>query len=393
MTEYRSLFTAYKNSGLSYLDSASTTQKPDAVIATVQTYLTELAANPSRGSYAAAVVREKGITETRQKVARFVGAASATDIVFTSGATEGINAVMYAWAAHTLADGDEILLCRDDHQSTVLPWVHLQRLLASRGVHIRLRYYEHTPYTGGVDMQSVRSQLSLQTRLVVATHIHNIFGTAIDTKELRQIAGDVPILLDASQSIAHIPIDVQAMGMDFMVFSGHKMFAIEGSGALYISPARQSELQSFIVGSKGSVRTDDSPSALLESGTPNTMGILSLGAAVDFMTQIGIENICSYIDGLMSALYDSLASHPGIQFLPGFAHNPSAGSYGILACRIAGKQSSDVGEYLGAEGVLLRAGSHCSADESSVEDSLRISLQIYNTKQDIYRLREALDKV
>lgn len=386
MNKYKDLFTTYKNSDLTYLDSASTTQKPDVVVSAINNYLSKISVNPGRGSYSASNYLSKEEANIRQKVADFINAESANDIVFTSGATESINAVMYSWALHNLNNGDEILLCKQDHQSTILPWIQLKELLKQMGKAIELKYYTHTQYLGNADIESIKSQITSKTKLIVLTHIHNVYGTLTNVQNVKDIATNIPILLDVSQTISHIPTNIQELGIDFLVFSGHKMFALEGIGILYINPKYHMQLNPFILGSKGNKEKKDIPSEILESGTLNTLGIISLGAAIDFMNKIHVDNIHNYLNDLTNYLYTSLKNINNIEFLSGFAYDQSKEGYGIISFRIRGKTSSEIGEYLSENSILVRTGTHCTADTSNIEDSLRISLQIYNIKEDINQL-------
>jgi cysteine desulfurase/selenocysteine lyase len=392
MNKYKDLFTTYKDSKLIYLDSASTTQKPDVVISAINNYLSEISVNPDRGSYSPSNKRSKQIEDIRQKVADFINAESPKDIVFTSGATESINAAMYSWALYNLENGDEILLCQEDHQSTILPWIHLKELLKKMGKTIELKYYTHTQYLGNADIESIKSQITSKTKLIVLTHIHNVYGTLTNVQSVRDIAGNIPILLDASQSISHIPVNVQDLGIDFLVFSGHKMFALEGIGVLYVNPKHHSELHTFMAGS--SVKDKHTaPYTLLEVGSLNLVGIISLGAAIDFINYITFTDIHNYINKLMIYLSDSFKGMVKLIATPGYLYDKNQNGYGIISFNISGVSSGDVGEYLNLNKICVRTGNHCTyKKDTSLQDSIRASIHIYNTKEDIDQLVGLLRK-
>ena len=219
--------------GVVYLDSAATTQKPRAVIDAVTATLAGPAANPGRGSYPWSTRAEQRIAGVRAQAARFIGAAGADEIVFTPGATAGLNAVALSWGLASLADGDEILYSPFDHTSNVYPWVRLREVLARSGRRVTLVPYRVTA-AGEADAADIAAKVTSRTRLITVAHVHHLFGGLTTLEELRGRLGPaVRLCFDCTQSAGHIPVDVGQLGCDFAVFSGHKMFGIAGTGVLY----------------------------------------------------------------------------------------------------------------------------------------------------------------
>lgn len=384
-----------------YLDSAATTQKPDQVIAAVNEYHSTATANSGRGNYGWANQVTQKIGEVREKVARFLHAHAADEVVFTAGATDSLHTVLYAWAFHHLADGDEILYSPLDHASNVLPWIHLQGLLARAQIQIKLISYP-LEAAGCADIAGLAALITPKTKLITLTHIHNVFGakTLIETLQT-PYRDQIAIVLDASQSIGHIPVDVQNLGVDFVAFSGHKLFASTGVGVLWVHKRRFAQLHPYRLGGGTGDFVDlswlhlkpDAPPAHLEAGTLNLAGILSLGAALDFIGEIGLSNITDHVLNLTRYLIDQLKQLPHIDFLPGVAAYGCAIGYGIVAFRIEGMAASDVGFILDAHNIYVRTGNHCIYGNANYADSIRVSLQLYNTRADVDRLVAVLTEI
>ena len=310
-----------------YLDSAATTQKPRTVINTVTAGQT---ANPGRGSYPWSARGAQRIAEVRAQAARFFGAASAEEIVFTAGATAGLNAVARSWGPANLADGDEILYSPLDHISNVYPWLHLREVLARFGRRITLVPYAVTA-AGEADTADIAAKGFPRTRLITVAHVHHVFGGLTTLEELRGRLGPaVRLCFDCTQSAGHIPVDVDELGCDFAVISGHKMFGIAGTGVLYARRRVRPELASFLPGGGTGVRlAGDGPGgphlgALrmpdgLEGGTPDLAGISALEAAMEFIDGVGLEPIAAHNRALTRCLAERLSGLPRVTLLPGVA--------------------------------------------------------------------------
>lgn len=376
-----------------YADSASTTQKPQAVVDAMNNYFVHYCANAGRGSYPAANQVTKLIAEVRHKVKDFINAFSADEIVFTSGATDSFTTVVFSWGLTQLKDGDEVMLCPSDHYSTILPWLNLQKILRSFGVHIKILHYGLTP-AGTIDKEAVNDQITTKTKLIVLTHISNILGTKNDIQAVREVAGeDVVIVLDASQSIGHTRVDIRKLGVDFVVFSGHKMFASTGIGVLWVHPRLHASLSPHKVGGGMVNHWSDmailpeplTMPAILEAGTPNISGIASLGAAIDFINKCSIEEIEHYLKSLTATLVTELDKIPTLQLLVGAEYSHML-KYGIVSFRIAGLSSTEAGFIFAQHNIALRTGNHCSGFADDIHDSVRVSLHVYNTADDIKKI-------
>lgn len=378
---------------LIYLDSASTTQKPRCVLEGMTEYYHRYCANAGRGNYGWAQKVTDSISNVREKIAAFLHARDASEIVFTSGATAGINTIVYAWGLHNLQSGDEILYCPDDHKANVLPWLHLQTLLQRFGTSIQLTPYSITS-SGEIDYQGLCAKVSSKTRLIALTHIHNVFGALNDIARIRANVGkDIVLALDASQSVGHLAVDVQKLGIDFLTFSGHKMFAAPGTGVLWIHTRMHDQLSPFLVGGEQEIALPSTPSEthfhtyqmphLLEAGTLNIAGIISLGSAVDFINDITLTTIERHGRKLTQRLLRQLQQLPETIFLPGIAYSKHPQGYGILAFQLEGYTASELGFILSSQNIFVRVGTHCTRGHATQEDSVRISIHIYNTEEEI----------
>jgi cysteine desulfurase/selenocysteine lyase len=368
-TDIRSQFPFFKaHPELIYFDNAATTLKPQSVIDVTVKYLSESSVNIGRGKYDLADMVMHQVESVREKVASFIHAPQKENIIFTSGVTQSIKDFVFLFGLQNLKDGDQILYSPLDHASTVDFWFEIKKLLSKQGIQIVLVPYSLRP-TGDSDIQNILSLVTEKTRFVILTHIHNIFGTDTDVEELRkQLREDILILLDASQSISHIPIDMKTLGVDMICFSSHKMFADTGVGVLALSQRLQKTIpwKNFF-----------------EKGTLNISGILSLGAAIDFIHSVSLSFIYKTIADLTQYLLSQLREMPTIQFLPGMGFCACKEGYGILSFRVEGIPSEDIGFALNAHGIMVRTGSHCMNTEMIYSDSVRVSLHVYNTREEI----------
>lgn len=379
-----------------YLDSAATTQKPQCVIDAVAAELAGPAANPGRGAYPWSSRAAQRVEEVRERVARFVGAQDPDEVVFVPGATAGLHAVALSWGMANLADGDEILFSPLGHSSTVYPWLNLRQILARSGTRITLVPYSVTA-TGEADTADICSKVSPRTRLIVATHVHSLFGSMTTLEELRGHIGDqVRLCFDCTQSAGHVPLDVAGLDADFVVFSAHKMFGIPGTGVLYARRRVHPELAPFLPGGNSAVRLYEGRlralrmPAGLEGGTPDLPGIAGLGAALDFIDELGIGRIAGHGQALTCFLVDRLREIPHLTLLPGVAWGQCPVGYGIVSFRLDGVRSDDLGFALSTHGFYVRAGRHCMPPESGYEDSVRVSVHAYNSGDDLSRLAGVL---
>lgn len=367
--------------GQTYLDSAATSQKPQAVLDAVQRYLTTANANAGRGTYTWANATTALVERTRARVARFLGDPAPLErsgVHFTSGATEGLRTVARDWLPHHLRDGDEIIVPFADHQANALPWLEARDLLAGRGVRIVVRELPYEAASHDYDPAALAALVTERTAFLAATHVHHVYGGDMNVHRLRAAVGPhVPICLDAAQSVGHLPVDVGALDVDFLVFSGHKAMALPGTGAVW---ARNLRGPAFHPGGW--------------SGTPNTCGIASLEAALDWLDAAGPDRIRRWIVALATRLTDGLRTAEAYEVL-GCQQSLAAGSgvqprEGIVTFRHRAIGSNDLGFVLASHGLMVRADGHCQGRAGETETSVRVSLHVYNTPEEIDRLLAVL---
>jgi cysteine desulfurase/selenocysteine lyase len=387
-----------------FFDNAATAQKPQQVVEAMRSFYEDNCANANRAAYAQSNRLHHEVEQTRSKIAKFIN-AEAIDIAYTSGATESLNLVALSWGMHNLNDGDEVMLCLEDHQSAVLPWFNLKAHLKLFGKNINIvPFVMH--YSGVYDWKSLKEKISSRTRLVAMSHIHHLYGLEWDAKDLAKVKAELPantlISLDTSQSVGHTIVDVKKLDVDFISFSGHKVFASNGIGVLWAHPNIRETLNPFRIGSKSSaeIRQDtihidrSTLAGILECGTLNLPAIYSLNSAIGFIEAIGLNNIEAYVSQLTRLLYKRLTEIPTIVFAPGVASYKCAKGFGIVSFRITGIASPDMAQYLDQHRILVRSGDHCLGIKHSPEtDYLRISLHIYNTAEEIDYFIETIREV
>lgn len=368
---------------LIYLDSAATSQKPAAVIEALGAYYREINANVHRGIHRLAELATEAYEEARGKIARFIGAPSERDIIYTRGTTESINLVAHAWGDAFVGAGDEIVVSGMEHHSNLIPW---QLLAQRRGAVLRI-----IPVTeaGELDVEAYRSLLGPRTRLVAVTHMSNVLGTVNPVRELAEAAhaAGALILVDGAQSVPHQPVDVQQLGCDFLAFSGHKMCGPTGIGILY---GREEVLESmgpFLGGGEmiSKVWDDRATWAELpykfEAGTPDISGAYGLGVAVDYLNRLGMAAVHACEQELTCYALDRLAEVPGLKI-----HGRAAQRGGAIAFELAGVHPHDVAHFADKDGIAIRAGHMCAQPllrRRGVGALSRASLYFYNTREEI----------
>ena len=380
--------------GWIFLDNAATSQKPKSVLRRISQFYRRDCANAGRAAYRASTRAASSIEAARTKVASFIN-ADRSEVVFTAGATDSLNTVALAWGLANLKTGDEIMVCYEDHKSSVLPWFNLQSLLDRFGIQIKIVPFE-VHLEGDYDLKSIRERVSKRTRLLAMSHVHHLYGLDMEVERIRQIVGkEVLISLDASQSIGHRRVDVKELGVDFVSFSGHKMFAANGVGVLWVSAALQGEVHAIKSGGKtpGYIGEEASASSLverLECGTQDIPAIISLSAAIDFIEKLGVQRIENRVSVLTHYLYDALKTFPGVDFAPGFGRCGCPVGYGIISFRFEQIATSDLAFLLDGENIQIRTGDHCLSTRHQGDDYARVSLHAYNTEAEIDRLIEVL---
>jgi len=383
---------------LIYFDSASTTQKPQSVVDSLLDYFTNRCANAGRASYSWSTQLTRDIEETRSKVAQFLN-CEVKNLVFTGGATDSLNTAAMSYGLANLNDGDEIMLCPQDHKSAVLPWYNVQEMLRAQGKHIQIKHFS-IHEVGDYDLKSIKALLSPRTKVLAMAHIHHVYGLDMEAAKIREIIGDeIVISLDASQSVGHTRVDSQALPVDMISFSGHKMFAAPGVGGLYINPRIEGKIKPMRLGGQSPVEITESGleysaksiHQLIECGTLNIPAILSLGKAVDFIDSVGVEAIEAQLSDLTVYLWQKLTALPGVVFAPGIGICRCNSGFGIISFRFEQIASLDLTFLLDAEQILVRAGDHCTQKKNEEDDYLRVSMHAYNSRAEVDQLIEVLE--
>jgi cysteine desulfurase/selenocysteine lyase len=362
-----------------YLDSAATSQKPQAVLDAVTHYLTSGNANAGRGTYPWANRTTAIVEQTAQRVREFLGdpEPDRSGVHFVSGTTEGLRLIARDWLAGQLRDGDEIIVPAADHAANNEPWHEVAGLLAREGVRVRIREMPYDP-ARDYDHRLLPSMVTERTRFIAVTHVHHVYGGDMNIHRIRAAAGpDVTICLDAAQSVGHLPVSLAGLDVDFLVFSGHKAMALPGTGAIWAANRRGARFQ---------------PGGW--AGTPNTSGIVSLAAALDWLDAAGLDRIERWTVALGARLTDGLRRLPDYEILGCqrslAADSPVQQRHGIVTFRHHRIGSNDLGFILAAEGFMVRSDGHCQAGAGEKTTSVRVSVHAYNTAEEIDRLLDML---
>jgi len=378
---------------LVYLDNAATSQKPSQVIAALDHYYRADNANIHRGVHTLSERATAAYEGGRDKVKQFLNAAERREIVFVRGATEAINLVAQSYARPRLKPGDEILITEMEHHSNIVPW---QMLCEQTGAVLKVVPINEA---GELLLDDFHRLLSVRTKLVAVVHVSNALGTVNPVEEIIAAAHaqGVPVLLDGAQAVPHVAVDVQALDCDFYVFSGHKLYAPTGIGALY-GKAALLEAMSPYQGGGDMIRSvtfaKTEYNALpykFEAGTPHIAGGIGLGAAIDYVTNIGLQAIAAWEDELLRYATARVLEIPGVRLIGTARHKT-----GILSFVMDGVHPHDIGTILDHEGVAIRSGHHCAMpvmDHFAVPATARASLALYNTREDVERLLAAIIKV
>ena len=378
---------------LIYLDSAATTQKPQSVIDAVTGFYREYNSNVHRGVHSLSVRATEVYEQVRHKVARLIHAQSDEEIVFVRGATEAINLVACSFVLPKLQVGDEVLVSAMEHHSNIVPWQ-----LACNQAGARLRVVPMND-AGELEMGAFRQLLGPRTRLLAVAHISNALGTVNPVSEMIELAHQqgIPVLVDGAQAVLHQKVDVQALDCDFYCFSSHKMLGPTGVGVLY----GKSELLAAMPPYQGGgdmIRsvtfertTYNTPPHRFEAGTPNIAGCVGLGAAIDYLTRIGLDRISAYEQKLLTQAHQALAKIDGVRIVGTAAHKAA-----VVSFVLDGAHPHDVGTVLDQDGIAIRTGHHCAQpvmDRFGIAATARASFALYNTAREVETLAEKLAQV
>ena len=371
-----------------YFDNGATTFKPKCVLDKMNEYYNEYSANAHRGDYTISYKVDSEYEGVRDKVKAFINAKSREEIIFTSGATESLNMIVTGFFKNLLEPGDEIVISKSEHASNVLPWFRV-----AKENNCVIRYVE-LDGSLHVTLDSIKRIVNPKTKIISLAHITNVVGDERPIKEICEFAhaNNIFVVVDGAQSVPHIKTDVQDMGCDFLAFSAHKMLGPTGVGVLYGKKELLNELNPISLGGGMNESFDNEDSVILkelpqrlEAGTPNIAGVIGLGAAIDYINKIGIDNITIHERKLKQYLVAKLEKLDYIKIV-----NSEADS-GIVALNVDGIFSQDVAFYLNKYNICVRAGNHCAKilkDEIGIKNTLRISFYIYNTFEEIDSLIE-----
>lgn len=387
-------FPLLENENITYLDSGATTQKPIQVIKEVEEFYQKYNANPHRGAYSLSVEATEQYENTRTKIAKFINAKHREEIIFSKNATESLNLIAYSYGLDNLKKDDEVVISIMEHHSNLVPW---QKMTKQTGSKLNYMYinenYEITD-------EEIENKITDKTKIVGITHVSNVLGTINNVKKIIKYAhkkGAV-VIVDASQSIPHMKIDVQDLDADFLVFSGHKMLAPLGIGVLYGKREILNKMTPFLMGGDmiEYVYEQETTFAPLpnkfEAGTQNVEGVIGLGAAIDYIENLGYDKIQEIEHEVISYARQELSK---LDYLTLYTTPNEENHSSVISFNIKGVHPHDVASILDSEGVCVRSGNHCAQPLMrflGVDSTCRASFYIYNTKEDVDKLVKALDK-
>ncbi|WP_071130953.1 cysteine desulfurase [Enterococcus timonensis] len=386
------LFQEVNDEPLVYLDNAATTQKPQAVLDVLQKYYQEDNANVHRGVHTLAERATKDYEDAREKVRAFINAGSTKEVLFTRGTTTSLNWVAESFGGAILKDGDEILISYMEHHSNIIPWQQVAKKTGAKLI------YTNLTADGQLDLADFKEKLSSKTKIVSLAYASNVLGVVNPVEELTTLAhqAGAVMVVDAAQAVPHLPVDVQKIDCDFLAFSGHKMLGPTGIGILYGKEKYLEQMEPIEFGGEmiDFVYEDHSTWKELpwkfEAGTPNIAGAIGLGAAIDYLNAVGMENIVAHEQELINYLLPQLEEIPGLTI---YGPQDSSLHTGVVAFNLVGLHPHDVATALDMEGIAVRAGHHCAQVLMRYLDTpatCRASFYLYNTKEDCDKLVAAI---
>ncbi len=387
-------FPIFKNRDIAYLDSGATAQKPQIVIDAINNFYDKFNANPHRGAYTLSVEATAVYEDTREKIAKFINAKHPEEIIFSKNASESLNLLAYSYGLDNLKNGDDVVISIMEHHSNLVPWQFVTQKTGSE-----LKYmYINDEFE--LSKEEIESKITDNTKIVGITHVSNVLGTINNVKEIIKYAhkkGAV-VIVDASQSIPHMKIDVQDLDADFLVFSGHKMFAPLGIGVLYGKRELLNKMNPFLMGGDMIEYVYEQKTTFaplpnkFEAGTQNVEGVVGLGAAIDYINSIGYEKIQEHDREIVDYARERLSKLDYLDlYMTPNAENHSA----VISFNIKGVHPHDVASILDSENVCIRSGNHCAQPLMrflGIDSTCRASFYIYNTKEDVDRLVDGIEK-
>ena len=387
-------FPILKNRDMAYLDSGATTQKPKKVLDAVESFYEHENANPHRGAYSLSIEATEAYESTRGKIAKFINARYPEEIIFSKNATESLNLLAYSYGLDNLEKEDEVVISIMEHHSNLVPWQYVTNKTGST-----LKYmYINDNFE--ISKEEIESKITDKTKIVGITHISNVLGTINPVKEIIKYAhkkGAI-VIVDASQSIPHMKIDVQDLDADFLVFSGHKMLAPLGIGVLYGKKELLQKMKPFLMGGDMIEYVYEQKTTFaplpnkFEAGTQNVEGVIGLGAAIDYINEIGYDKIAEVEKELTEYAREKLSK---LDYLDLYLTPNKENHSSVFSFNIKGVHPHDVASILDTENVYVRSGNHCAQPllrSLGIDSTCRASLYFYNTKEDIDKLVYGLDK-
>lgn len=375
-----------------YLDSAATTQKPISVINSIKNYYEQSNANPHRGAYELSVLATEAYDEAREKVRKFINAKYREEIIFTKNATESFNLLAMSYGMTYINEGDEIVISIAEHHSNLIPW---QQVAKARGAILK---YMYTDENGELTEEEVRSKITEKTKIVSITHVSNALGTINPVKEIAEYAhskGSI-VIVDGAQSVPHMKVDVRDIDADFLVIAGHKLLAPMGIGVLYGKKELLEKMPPLMFGGDMVEYVYEQETTFnvlpykFEAGTQNVEGAVGLSKAIDYLNEIGMDNIEKIEKELMTYAYEEMSK---LEYVKIYGPKDIEKRGGVLSFEIDGVHPHDVASIFDTFGVCIRAGNHCAQPlmrYMGINSTSRASLYLYNTKEDVDRLIEAV---
>lgn len=396
MTNYdlRKDFDIIRNDDIAYLDSGATTQKPKYVIDAIKHYYEYDNANPHRGAYKLSIKATEVYDEAREKVKNFINAKDAREIVFTRNATESINLIAYSYGLNNIKKGDKIVISIMEHHSNLVPW---QMVAKKTGATLE---YIYTDENGYLKQEDIEKKIVPGVKMVGITQVSNVLGTINPVKEIVKKAHEVGAvaIVDASQSAPHMKVDVQDLDADFLVFSGHKMLSPLGIGVLYGKEDILDKMSPFLFGGDMIEYVYEQETTFaevptkFEAGTQNVEGAVGLGAAIDYLNKIGMDNVEKIEKEVLSYAMEELQK---LDFITIYGPKELENHAAVISFNVNKVHPHDVASVLDSENVCIRSGNHCAQPllrYMGLDSTCRASFYIYNTKEDVDRLIKALKK-
>ena len=379
---------------IAYLDSGATTQKPNSVINAIKDYYERINANPHRGAYELSVLATDAYDEAREKVRKFINAEKSEEIIFTKNATEAFNLLAMSYGMNFINEGDEIVISIAEHHSNLIPWQNVAKV---KGAVLK---YMYTDENGELTEEEIKSKISDKTKIVSITHVSNVLGTINPVKEIAEYAHSkgAIVIVDGAQSVPHMKVDVRDINADFLVIAGHKLLAPMGIGVLYGKKELLEEMPPVLFGGDmvEYVYEQETTYNVLpykfEAGTQNVEAAIGLSKAIDYLNEIGIENVEAIEKELVTYALEKLST---LEYVTVYGPKDINKRGGVISFEIENVHPHDVASIFDTKGVCIRAGNHCAQPlmrYMGINATSRASFYFYNTREDVDRLIEAIEK-